>query len=291
MNNNLIISGFSDEISADFSKQLETVKSLGMSYISLRAADGINISNYTLQMVCDKLLPQLSKHGVCVSSLGSPIGKIKIDDEEAFDRQLAQLEELCKIANKLNCKYIRIFSFYIPAEDDFDKYENKVIAKLEAFVKIAEKYKVILLHENEKEIYGDIAKRCENLFKAIKSPCFKAAFDYANFVQCGEDTEKAWEMLKAYVVYIHIKDAVYSDSLNVLCGTGDGKIQPLLKKAVDGGYKGFLTLEPHLYSFDSFRGLEKNSADSAFKASKAGDGAQAYEMQYNALLGILKNIL
>lgn len=290
MNSNLIISGFSDEISVDFSKQLSVVKKLGMSHISLRAADGINIADYTVQTVCEKLIMQLLKYNISVSSLGSPIGKVNINDDKGFEKQKAQLAELCKIAIKLKCKYIRVFSFYIPDNKDYDSYQNQVIDKLNILVKIAREHKVILIHENEKDIYGDTAKRCKNLFKAIQSPYFKAAFDYANFVQCGEDTEKAWAMLKEHVVYIHIKDAIYSDKHNVLCGTGDGKIELLLKQAVNNGYKGFLTLEPHLFCFDTFQSLEKNAENIAFKESKAIDGAQAYEMQYKALIKILNNI-
>ena len=43
MNQDLMISGFSDEISSDFDTQLEVVSKLGMRYISLRGIDGKNI--------------------------------------------------------------------------------------------------------------------------------------------------------------------------------------------------------------------------------------------------------
>ena len=36
----------------------------------------------------------------------------------------------------------------------------------------------------------------------------KAIFDPANYVQCEVDTLKAWEMIKPYVKYLHIKDAL-----------------------------------------------------------------------------------
>ena len=112
----ILISGFADEISPDFDEQLRVVTSLGMEYISLRTADGKGIADYTAEEVEEKLLPRLREANVKVSSLGSPIGKINVDDEEAFKKQLVQMEELCKICKVLDCKYIRMFSFLFRKE-------------------------------------------------------------------------------------------------------------------------------------------------------------------------------
>ena len=129
----IMISGFSDEISADFDEQLKVVSELGMEYISLRSADGKGIAEYTAKEAEEKLLPGLQAAGIRVSSLGSPIGKVGIDDEEGFANQLIQLEELCRIAKVLDCRYIRMFSFYIPEGKDPEDYREKVIEKLAKF--------------------------------------------------------------------------------------------------------------------------------------------------------------
>ena len=289
--NNIIISGFSDEIDKCFDTQLKTVTNLGMEYICLRSADGKGIAEYTLEDFKASLMPQLEKYNVKVSSLGSPIGKIKIDDEEGFQKQLAQLDTLCRIAKEVNCRYIRVFSFYIPEGDDFSKYSSEVIRKLSIFVEIAKKYEITLIHENEKDIYGDLKERCLEILKAINSPYFKAAFDFANFVQCGEDTKVCYELLKDFVAYIHIKDAVSSDNDNVPCGTGEGKIEEILRQAIkEDGYEGFLTLEPHLVIFDSLKDLEIKDTSEIIKEAKAKDGADGYRIQYEALTNILNNI-
>lgn len=285
------ISGFADEISSDFDRQLATVIRLGMKYISLRSADGMNVADYTPEEVSEKLLPRLGKAGVGVSSLGSPIGKIAVGDEEAFRDNLEKLERLCKICKLLNCRYIRVFSFYIPEGQDPEQYRDTVIEKLRAFESIARKHDVILIHENEKDIYGDVADRCLTLLQAVDSPYLRAAFDFANFVQCGEDTVRAWEMLRQYVVYIHIKDAVSGSNENVVCGTGEGHIAALLKRAIkDEGYRGFLTLEPHLVLFGALQSLEHKAATDVIKENKAKDGADGYRMQYEALQAILAGI-
>lgn len=294
MTDKIIISGFADEIDPNLDVQLRVVRELGMDHICLRAADGKGIADYSLEEFREKLLPRLQAAGVKLSSLGSPIGKIGIHDEEAYRQQLEQLETLCQICRISDCKYIRMFSFWMPKDENPDDYTDLVLEKLEGFAKVAEKYDVILIHENEKDIYGDIGRRCKVILDRLASPHFKAAFDFANFVQCGEDTAACWELLKEHVVYIHIKDAQVGNNLNVLCGTGDGKIPQLLPKIIrEDGYEGFLTLEPHLVIFSTFKALEAMDAEQAeahFAHSSAKDGAEGYAMQYHALMDILKTI-
>lgn len=291
MKESIRISGFADEICSDFTGQLETVTSLGMHYISLRSANGKGIADYTPQEVQEQLVPVLEKFGVGVSSLGSPIGKVEVGDEEGFARQLGQLNSLCRIAKLLKCDYIRMFSFYIPEGKDPEEYRDTVIEKLGKFLEVARRYGVTLIHENEKDIYGDTGKRCKTLMNALADPLFQCAFDFANFVQCKEDTEECWNLLRPYISYIHIKDAVSENKENVVCGTGEGKIKELLDRAInEEGYEGFLTLEPHLVLFDSLASLETSAAENIIKENKAKDGAEGYAMQYHALCGILREI-
>ena len=291
MKENIKISGFADEISQDFETQLKTVTELGMHYISLRSADGKNVADYTAAEAEEKLLPRLKAYGVGVSSLGSPIGKIPVNDEEAFAQDCRKLEELCRMCKVFDCRYIRIFSFYIPEDEDPETYHDAVVAKLRRYDEIAQKYGVVLLHENEKGIYGDVGSRCKKIFDALASPHFRAAFDFANFVQCGEDTAACWALLAPYIEYIHIKDAVTTGKENVLCGTGEGKIAQLLARAIrDEGYEGFLTLEPHLVLFESLSALEVEEAHNVIRKNKARNGAEGYAMQYHALVDILNAI-
>lgn len=290
MMDKIIISGFADEIDPQLDVQLKVVKELGMDHICLRAADGKGIADYTFEEFQQSILPRLQAAGVKVSSLGSPIGKIDIDDEDAYAKQLEQLDTLCRICNLLDCKYIRMFSFWMLNKNP-DEWKDEVLKKLRGFADIAAKYDVVLIHENEKDIYGDIGSRCKVILDELASPHFKAAFDFANFVQCGEDTLACWELLKEHVVYIHIKDAIAGNKENVVCGTGDGKIAQILKKAIrEDGYEGFLTLEPHLVLFATLQSLEVEDAADVISENKAKDGAEGYGMQYHALCDILKTI-
>ena len=286
-----MISGFADEICDNFIEQLETLNELGIQYICLRAIDGKSIVTYTEEAAKNYILPTLNKYGIKVSSLGSPIGKIDIDDDAAYERQLAELETLCKIANVLDCKYIRLFSFWMPKGEDPEQYRDTVITKMAKFIEICDKYGVVAMHENEKDIYGDTGARCKTIHDAFAGTTLRAAYDFANYVQCDEDTMECYELLKDYVDYIHIKDACYASKEVVLFGTGDGKVRDVLRKFKAAGYDGFLTMEPHLRLFSSLASLEADdSTVQKLKESAFSDGKSAYTAQYRALCAVIDEI-
>ncbi len=283
------LSGFADEISPSFDEQLRVLRKLDMRWMCIRTADGRSIADYTPQEVRTLLLPRLRAAGVGVSSLGSPIGKIPVEDGAALARQLEQLEQLCESCALLGCRFIRVFSFYLPKGKDPGLSRERVLDGLGRMIAVARRYGVTLIHENEKEIYGDTLERCLDLMKALHGPHFAAAFDFANFVQCGEEPLRCWEALAPYVAYIHIKDARRGLNENVLCGTGDGCIAPILRDAILGRrYAGFLTLEPHLVLFDALSSLETADAREVIREDKYSSGEEGFCAQHAALLELLR---
>ena len=102
--NEITISGFYDEISSALSTQIAVLHELGETYMCPRNVDGKNIADYTFEEFKEKIFPVLKKEGVKFSSIGSPIGKVGIDDEEGFEKQKKQLAELVKIAKLTGCE-------------------------------------------------------------------------------------------------------------------------------------------------------------------------------------------
>jgi len=247
-----ILTGFSDEIDEKITKQFEHLNKLSISYFEPRGIDGKNISDLDDAEVFS-LSDEMNRYGIKASSIGSPLGKIKITDD--FAPHLEKLERTIKTAKTLGTKYIRVFSFYIPEGEDPSNYRSEVIKRLKEMTAIAAKNDIILLHENEKGIYGDIASRCKEVLSEVNSPNLKAVFDPANFVQCGQDTLEAYALLKPYIVYMHIKDAKKDGSV-VPVGYGEGNVEAILKMLYESGYEGFLSLEPHLGSFKGLENLE-----------------------------------
>lgn len=281
---NFIISGFSDEIDQNVEKQFAHLNELGISYFEPRGINGKNISEITADEA-KQLKETMDKYGIKASSIGSPIGKIRITDD--FDEHLELLGKVIETAKILDTKYIRVFSFFIPKDENPEDYRDEVIRRMKKMAEVAEREGVVLLHENEKDIYGDVAARCRDIFGSVKSPALRGVFDPANFVQCGQVTyPDAFDMLKDDIVYMHIKDAFFEDGKIVPAGYGDGCVKEILSELVKADYDGFLSLEPHL---GVFGGLEKLELDDAMLKLEKSD-AGMFTMAHNALKKIIDEV-
>lgn len=274
------ISGFSDEINPAIDVQFEVLNKLGIKYFEPRGVDGKNISDLSLEEAY-ALKEKMDKAGIKVSSIGSPIGKIGIED--AFEPHFEKLAHTIAIAKILGAEYIRIFSFYIP-DGEHDKYRDEVMSRMQKMTALAQKENVILLHENEKGIYGDTAVRCKDIFNTVKSDNLRGVFDSANFVQCNDITyPDGYELLCDDIIYFHIKDALYSDGSVVPAGMGDGKLKEIIAELKKTGYDGFYSLEPHLGSFEGLAALELD--EKMENLPKGGEGT--FTLAYRSLMKIL----
>lgn len=275
---NYILTGFADEIDPMMQKQYALLHKLGIEYIELRGVDGKNISELTEQEV-KSLKLQLDCENIKISAIGSPAGKIKITDD--FEEHFAMFEKLLSFAAILDTRYIRVFSFYMDV--DYKTLKDEEFNRMSRFVDAAAKADIVLLHENEKGIYGDNLERCLQLMEHFYGDNFKCTFDFANFVQCGVDTLEAYKALEPYIEYIHIKDALYDGGHVVPPGMGDGRLKEILDMAFSNGYHGFLSLEPHLSHFHGLDKLENGEIDKKDKIP----GDAAFTTAYNSLLEIL----
>ena len=279
----IILTGFSDEIAPEFDIQLKTVRELGVSHIELRGADGVNVSDLSAEQ-CREVKGKLDAAGVSVSSVGSPIGKIGIG--EAFAPHLEKLKRTLEIQKELGAPYLRMFSFYLPKGEDPAVFRGEVLDRVGAMAEEAKRWDAVLLHENEKGIYGDNAARCADLMEQFYGPQFKAVFDFANFVEVGQETLPAFAALKPYVEYVHIKDARWEGKQVVPAGMGDGHVKEILTELISGGWRGFLSLEPHLTDFSGLNALEQEAKERGAKM----DGGTAWKTALDALRGILAEI-
>lgn len=247
------LSAFADEISPDLHEQLSVLDSEGIKHIEFRGAWGKGVLDLT-DSEWDEIETDLKSGGFQLSSIGSPIGKINITDD--FEPHLAKYERAIELARRFHVPFIRIFSFFIPEGEDPANYRDEVILRMNILVERAEDSEVVLLHENEKEIYGDTAERCLDLFKACPSKYFRCAFDPANFVQCGvKPYDEAYPMLEKYIDYVHIKDALFENGKVVPAGEGEGMIKEVLQTMKKKDYDGFLSLEPHLAAAGKYSGF------------------------------------
>lgn len=250
-----IITGFADEIDPALSVQMDVLDRLDIHYIETRGIDGKNISEYT-PAEAKTIHARLKDRGFAVSALGSPIGKIGVNDP--FAPHLDNFRRLIDVAHELDTRYIRMFSFYTPQGEEPAACRDEVMQRLSALVEANRGSGVTLLHENEKAIYGDTPERCLDILKTFDGEIL-CTYDPSNFVQCGVDNEAAFRMLAPYVRYLHVKDSVYVNNSERVdhgfenvsdahrpAGQGDGKVAWILSQLAQSGYEGFASIEPHL---------------------------------------------
>ena len=275
-----ILSAFADEASPVFDEQLRILQEEGVALVELRGADGKNCADLTLEEAAI-LRAKLDAAGIRLSALGSPYGKASLG--VAFDEHLALFKhglELCKV---LECKRIRMFSFY-PAGEIDPAARAEVLRRLDVMLTLAEEAGVQLVHENEKGIYGDTTERNADLLEHFGAR-LGFAFDPANFIQCGVKPIEAYEALHERITYMHIKDALMADGAVVCAGHGDGDVAEILRRLnAERQDEIILTVEPHL---TIFKGLEKLQDEQLKHHESYPDSRTAFHAAVSALRDIL----
>ena len=275
------IYAFADEASANIDEQIKAMKENRLDGLEIRNVDGVNIAEIS-DRKAKEVRKKLDNACLRVWTVGSPIGKIDIEKDD-FALHTEKFKRTLELADILGAENVRLFSFFTPSENR-DGYKDKVIERLGTFCEIAKGSGITLCHENEKGIYGDTPERCLEIHKAL--PEMKAIFDPANYVQCGVDTLQAWELLKGYVKYLHIKDALADGSV-VPAGKGIGNVKYILDdfKKLGGNS---VTVEPHLTVFAGLKDLEKEDDKSVVgEVYKYAAAKEAFSAAVSALREIL----
>ena len=256
------LSAFADEISADLIEQIAVIKSENIHFIDLRGVWNTNVLDLTDQQVTE-IKQRLDAQGIGVSAIASPIGKIPID--APFEEHLQRSQRAIKLAQFFQTPFIRIFSFYPPVAEnksnagkgtvDPAMWRNEVLRRLRELTILARNANLILLHENEKDIYGDTIARCTDLLQNINDTHFQAILDPANFIQCKQTPyPDAYQELRPWLSYMHVKDAL-ADGTVVAAGEGMARWLDIVRQLHLDGYDGFFSLEPHLALAGQFQGF------------------------------------
>ena len=163
-----ILSAFADEITPDFDGQLEALKKLNIPLLELRGVDGKSFTQLTDAEV-SAVGGKLKKAGIGLSALGSPIGKIAVTDD--FEAHKALLDRIMDIGDRLDCRRIRVFSFYRGEGQSDEAFAETACRMLGELLDKAEARGFMLCHENEKDILGDTP----TVSAAACAPCWTAA--------------------------------------------------------------------------------------------------------------------
>jgi sugar phosphate isomerase/epimerase len=270
------LSGFGDEIDADPVIQLSVLAALGARHVELRSAWHTSVVELSGDQL-DRLAALLRERDMSVSAIASPIGKVNVFDEP--ETELERLKRAIAAAHQLDSAYIRVFSFYRPQGVPVQETRDPVLTHMRALADLAQREGIILLHENEKDIYGDAPHRVLDLIESVGSSALRVAWDSANFVQVGvRPFTDGYALLRPHLEYLQVKDAIAATGEVVPAGEGDGELLATLTALRDDGYQGFASLEPHLlvqHGLGGFSGpAEFGRAARAFAALTTSIGVQ-----------------
>jgi sugar phosphate isomerase/epimerase len=247
------LSGFGDEVDPDPRVQCAVLLALGASHIEVRSAWDVNIVELD-----DARLAELGgiirAAGLGVSAIASPIGKS--DLTQPIDFELDRLDRAIVAAGVLGAEYIRVFSFWQVEGTPVEDIRSEVISRMRHLAERAARGGVVLLHENEKGIYGDTPERVLDIVQSVDSPALRLAWDNANFVQVGvRPFTDGFTDLAPYIDYLQVKDASSATGEVVPAGEGDGELLQTITGLRDRGFRGFASLEPHLTNANPLGGF------------------------------------
>ena len=247
----ITLSAFADEAAADLATQMDVLESVRVKAIDVRSIDGKNVSTFTNEQA-GQYRRQMDDRGFRTACIGSPIGKIRLDEPMA--PHMDALARCIEIAHIMGTPYIRVFSFFAPQGGDFTGARREVFDRLAMMLAAARKGRVILLHENEFDVYGRSATECLDIMKTFGGDHFKFIFDPANLVVGGiKPYDEAWTQgLGDLTFWFHIKDAVKGEPHCCPAGKGQGQFDKIFADLKRRRWAGTMTIEPHMGAWGQF---------------------------------------
>lgn len=264
---------FSDEANPTLAGQIEAMRRNGIALTELRSVSGKNVKDLTLEEAA-QIRSELDAAGIAVWSIGSPLGKVDITVD--IDEYLKVVAHVCELANVLGAKRIRMFSFF----NAYDQSE-KVYEYLGRMVEVANKYGVMMCHENEKDIYGDTLERVLLIMQNVQGLYY--VYDPANFLQVEQPAAETLKALHDKTEYFHIKDVIAATGQIVPAGHGDGMID-MLVSMIDPQKDTVLTLEPHLRVFAGYAQIDNQEMKNKYTFAS---NDEAFDAAANAIKEIL----
>ena len=219
----VLIGGLADEAANQKSamQQFCAFAALGLRYYTLRFIDaGGGIQN-VMQLEpkgIENIRALQKEYGLSVSSIGSPIGKIKLLDVDdgttnryvPFEDYLQKdVRRACDLANKFECKLIRGFSFYHPKGTDPNAHLTQAIDQIGAIARLCDSYGLTFGLEVEANLIGQTGVLLSKIYEAVSHPSLVLVFDGANLVCQGMSTDQVYQeylAMKKGLGWIHVKD-------------------------------------------------------------------------------------
>jgi len=219
----VILSGFADEAANQKTpvQQFAAFAALGLQYYSIRFVDvGAGVKNVMklTRSEIQKIRHLQDEYGLNVSSIGSPIGKVKLRDVDdgtknayiPFKRYLAgDVKRVCELAHAFETKLIRGFSFYYPRGTDPNDHLPQAVDQLGQIAEACHRSDLTFGLEVEPNLVGENGHLLAEIHRRVNHPAMVLIFDAANVIvqgfSAGELLAQFWAMQPG-LGWMHVKD-------------------------------------------------------------------------------------
>ena len=242
----MFFSGIADEAGTSIEEQIAAHRALGWKHIEMRNVSGVNLTDLSDE-VFQQVAEKLTDAGLAVSCFASQLCNWSRPIIKTADIDMAELARAVPRMRELGCRFIRIMS-YPNADWPEARWRDEALARIKDLAAVAEEGDVVLLHENCSGWAGLGAAQTLELLDRVGSDNLRLVWDTGNPVAHGQDPWDYYQGVRDHVVYIHIKDCVrHGDGVRyTFPGEGDGRVRDVLADALGRGYRGGLSIEPHL---------------------------------------------
>jgi len=249
------LAGIGDEAAPGLPDQIAAVRALGWNLLEVRTLDGVPVAAMAGADFA-RAAERIRAAGLEVVAVAAKIGDWSRPATGDFALDLAELDVLARRCAVLGTRMVRIMSY--PSGGMAEPGWGRLVrARVRALVHRAEDAGLVLVHENCAGWAGEDADRVLDLIAHVDSPALRVLFDTGNGVAHGYDAAAMLRPLAEYVAHVHVKDAVDAPgggTAYVLPGQGRAGVAGCLRILADHGYRGALSIEPHLHLRPHLRG-------------------------------------
>jgi sugar phosphate isomerase/epimerase len=238
--------GIGDEAAADVAGQVAAIVALGWGAIELRTVGGAPIAGLHPRRFAE-VSDAVHARGLRVVCVDSRIGNWSRPVTGPMAEERAELAALTVRCAELDCRFVRVMSWPNDGLADAE-WRRAVLDRTRTLTEQAERAGLTLLHENCAGWACRRADRMLELVTEVDSPHFRLLFDIGNGVEHRYRAPDLLRELLPYVAHVHVKDAVRTEDgvRYTLPGDGSSEVADCLRLLREHGYRGALSIEPHL---------------------------------------------
>jgi sugar phosphate isomerase/epimerase len=271
--------GIGDEAGNTLDTQIAASQELGWRQIEMRGVEVPGFPKANFHDIPDKAfdlaVERLEEAGIEVLCFGSTIMNWAKKLEDPFDLTIAEVKRCLPRMQRLGSKFVRIMSFK-PADDE-SRIPREVFRRVREVTDRFRDAGIQPVHENCMNYGGMGWPYTLDLLE--QAPGLKLVFDTANPVFNADRTKarpwpqqdpwEFWTHVKEHVVHIHVKDATWNpakkDADYNWPGEGQGRVADILRDAMESGYQGGVSIEPHMVVV--FHDANSKADDAATRAN------------------------